>query len=120
MLLFLSCAVLLSLCPGGQIVDFHSCDFMPERWFKLVLCLRTDNQLLYPRLQSRGYSEKKITENIDAEIARVCLDEAEASWPKQMVIELQSENADQLESNAQRTMQWIENHCKQHGIAFKK
>jgi len=65
-----------------------------------------------------GYTEKKITENIDAEIAQVCLDEATSSWPAQMVIELQSENAEQLESNAQRTLQWVENHCKQNGIAF--
>ena len=69
--------------------------------------------------ECRGYSDKKITENIDAEIARVCLDEAQSSWPEQMVIELVSENADQLESNAQRTLTWIENHCKQNGIALK-
>jgi adenylate kinase len=107
------------LATGGQVVDFHSVDFMPERWFKLVLVLRTDNQVLYPRLEKRGYSEKKITENIDAEIAQVCLDEAATSWPKEMVIELPSENADQLESNAQRTLQWVENYCKNNGIAFK-
>jgi adenylate kinase len=106
----------IRLAEGGVIVDFHSCEFMPERWFQLVLVLRTDNQILYPRLLARGYPEKKITENIDAEIARICLDEAENSWPPQMVVELQSEDAEQLESNAQRTLAWMQAYYKQHGI----
>ena len=54
------CSALLCLCglllfAGGQVVDFHSCDFMPERWFQLVIVLRTDNQILYPRLQARSH-----------------------------------------------------------------
>jgi adenylate kinase len=39
--------------PGGKIVDFHSCDIFPERWFDLVIVLRTDNGVLYPRLEAR-------------------------------------------------------------------
>ena len=38
---------------GGNIVDFHSCDLFPERWFDLVLVLRTDNTILYDRLEKR-------------------------------------------------------------------
>jgi hypothetical protein len=33
-----------------------------------------------------------------------------------MVVELRSEDAEQLESNAQRTKTWLDNYCKQHGI----
>lgn len=39
--------------PGGKIVDFHTCEIFPERWFDLVIVLRTDNGVLYPRLESR-------------------------------------------------------------------
>lgn len=39
---------------GGAVVDFHSCEFFPERWFDLVLVLRTDNTLLFDRLVKRG------------------------------------------------------------------
>lgn len=39
--------------PGGGIVDFHGAELFPERWFDLVLVLRTDNTVLYPRLQGR-------------------------------------------------------------------
>ena len=38
---------------GGVIVEYHGCDFFPERWFDAVFVLRTDNTLLYDRLQQR-------------------------------------------------------------------
>ena len=38
---------------GNNIVDHHGCDFFPERWFDLVVVLRTDNGVLYPRLEKR-------------------------------------------------------------------
>ena len=43
----------LQLQDGGVVVDYHSCDFFPERWFDLVVCLRTDNTVLYDRLVKR-------------------------------------------------------------------
>ena len=53
-----------SMQKGGNIVDFHSCDFFPERWFDLVLVLQVDNTTLFDRLKSRGYPQHKIMENI--------------------------------------------------------
>ena len=38
---------------GGNVVDYHSCAFFPERWFQLVVVLKTDNGVLYPRLEGR-------------------------------------------------------------------
>uniref|UniRef100_A0A673GPD7 Adenylate kinase isoenzyme 6 n=1 Tax=Sinocyclocheilus rhinocerous TaxID=307959 RepID=A0A673GPD7_9TELE len=38
---------------GGVIIDYHGCDFFPERWFHIVFVLRTDNTSLYNRLESR-------------------------------------------------------------------
>lgn len=38
---------------GGNIVDYHGCEFFPERWFDIVFVLRTDNSVLYERLQQR-------------------------------------------------------------------
>ena len=38
---------------GGYIVEYHSCDFFPERWFDAVFVLRTDNTVLYNRLEKR-------------------------------------------------------------------
>jgi hypothetical protein len=38
---------------GGNIVDYHGCDFFPERWFDRVAVLQTDNSVLYDRLSRR-------------------------------------------------------------------
>ena len=38
---------------GGILVDYHGCDFFPERWFDLVVVLQTDNSILHDRLTSR-------------------------------------------------------------------
>lgn len=38
---------------GGKIVDFHTCEVFPERWFDLVIVLRADNSVLYGRLEQR-------------------------------------------------------------------
>ena len=31
---------------GGCIVDYHSCEFFPERWFELVIVLSTTTEVL--------------------------------------------------------------------------
>ena len=41
------------LSAGGNIVDYHGCEFFPERWFDIIFVLRTDNSILYDRLQNR-------------------------------------------------------------------
>ena len=38
---------------GGVVLEYHGCDFFPERWFDAVFVLRTDNTILYDRLQQR-------------------------------------------------------------------
>eukprot|EP00472_Partenskyella_glossopodia_P013762 CAMPEP_0197520046 /NCGR_PEP_ID=MMETSP1318-20131121/5348_1 /TAXON_ID=552666 /ORGANISM="Partenskyella glossopodia, Strain RCC365" /LENGTH=174 /DNA_ID=CAMNT_0043071387 /DNA_START=14 /DNA_END=538 /DNA_ORIENTATION=- len=87
---------------GGNIVDFHTCDFFPERWFHLIVVLRSSNDVLFPRLQNRGYKLKKIQENVEAEIMQVVLDEAKESYKKEIVVELQSDSVEQLEANAEK------------------
>ena len=38
---------------AGNIVDHHDCELFPERWFDVVFVLRTDNTILYKRLEER-------------------------------------------------------------------
>ncbi|TNN06911.1 Adenylate kinase isoenzyme 6 isoform 3 [Schistosoma japonicum] len=59
-----------AMSSGGQIIDYHSCEFFPERWFDAVFVLRTDNTILYPRLTSRDYSSKKVSDLIHCEIVQ--------------------------------------------------
>ncbi len=41
------------MAPGGVIVDFHSVEFFPERWFDVVLVLTAETHKLFDRLKAR-------------------------------------------------------------------
>ncbi|KAK3776114.1 hypothetical protein RRG08_046781 [Elysia crispata] len=99
---------------GGNVVDYHSCEFFPERWFDIVFVLRTDNGVLHSRLTERGYNEKKIESNISSEIFQVILDEAKESYAEGIVHELPSNTADELESNLDQIAQWLEDWQSRH------
>ena len=94
------------LGPGGYVVEFHSIDLFPERWFDLVVVLTTDNTELFDRLTRRGYSDKKIEENVTAEIMQVCLDEARESFAREVVVPLSSNTTADCDSNVQRIEAW--------------
>ncbi|KAK9408439.1 coiled coil domain-containing protein [Crotalus adamanteus] len=70
---------------GGVIVDYHSCDFFPERWFNIVFVLRTENSFLYDRLENRGYKGKKLQDNIQCEIFQTIYEEAMSSYKEEIV-----------------------------------
>ena len=94
--------------PGGRVVEYHAAELFPERWFDLVLVLRVDNSVLYGRLEERGYSTRKLQENVEAEIMQVILDEARESYREEIVVELPSNTIEDIESNLARTVAWLE------------
>ncbi|BFZ53883.1 factor activating pos9 [Savitreella phatthalungensis] len=93
---------------GGCIIDWHECGILPESWIDLVVVLRCDHSKLWDRLEARGYALAKIQENNEAEIMQVVLDDARDSFPKEIVIELQSETVDQMEENVDRLCAWVD------------
>lgn len=44
---------------GGASVDDHGWHFFPECWFHIIFVLKTDNSVVYKRLETRDYNEKK-------------------------------------------------------------
>ncbi|XP_063309792.1 adenylate kinase isoenzyme 6 [Pelobates fuscus] len=92
---------------GGVILDYHGCDFFPERWFQIVFVLRTDNSLLYERLESRGYKEKKLQDNVQCEIFQTIYEEAVESYRAEIVHQLPSNSPEDLEQNLDQITQWI-------------
>eukprot|EP00519_Triparma_laevis_P011719 CAMPEP_0182516084 /NCGR_PEP_ID=MMETSP1321-20130603/39522_1 /TAXON_ID=91990 /ORGANISM="Bolidomonas sp., Strain RCC1657" /LENGTH=163 /DNA_ID=CAMNT_0024723615 /DNA_START=82 /DNA_END=570 /DNA_ORIENTATION=+ len=84
---------------GGCVVDFHSCEMFPERWFDLVLVLRANTEVLFDRLTERNYSEKKREENMTAEIMQVVAEEARESYAEEIVHEVQSNTVEDMEGN---------------------
>lgn len=79
-----------------------------------MVVIRCNSTILYDRLQARGYGAKKLEENMDAEIMEVLLQEARDSYDEEIVVELQSDDADQVEENIERIESWIKNWKKDH------
>ena len=98
----------------GCVVDFHVCEIFPERWFDLVLVLRTSTEILFDRLTKRGYSERKRSENMDSEIMQVILEAARESYDTSIVHEVSSNTLEDVESNVERVRQWTRQWIKDH------
>ena len=72
-----------------------------------MVVLRTDSTTLYDRLKARSYPEQKLQENLDSEIMEVLLEEARESYEEEIVVELRSDDADDMDGNLERIMTWI-------------
>lgn len=55
------------------IIEGHFSDIVPENYIDYVFILRCDPDVLYKRLERRGYNKKKIFENIQSEILGNCV-----------------------------------------------
>lgn len=91
---------------GGVVVDYHSCDFFPERWFDLVVVLRARTEVLHERLTKREYSQKKLNDNMQCEIMDVLLTEAKESYKEEIVQDLPSNSIEEMEANVQTLAKW--------------
>ena len=104
---------------GNNIIDWHCCDVFPERVIDLVLVLRTDNTILYDRLKARGYDDKKIEENIDAEIMEVLLNDARECFDDEIIVELQSNEIEDVQKNVDRIVHWLTQWREDHPEGFQ-
>lgn len=102
------------MAKGGNIVDYHGCEFFPERWFDGVFVVRANNTVLYDRLAARGYKGKKLEDNMQCEIFETLLEEAQASYKPEIVIELQNDNEELLEKNIHTITHWIGRWKEEH------
>ncbi|KAM7133166.1 adenylate kinase isoenzyme 6-like [Molossus nigricans] len=91
----------------GVIVDYHSRDFFPERWFHIVFVLKTGNSVLYKRLETMGYNKKKLKDNVQCEIFQIIYEEELASYKDKIVHQLPSSKPD-LEDTINHILKWIE------------
>ncbi|XP_062168125.1 adenylate kinase isoenzyme 6 homolog [Alnus glutinosa] len=92
---------------GGNLVDYHGCDFFPERWFDRVVVLQTDNSVLYDRLSRRGYTGSKHSNNIECEIFQVLLQEAKESYQEDIVVALKSDTIEDITRNVESLTDWV-------------
>lgn len=119
------------------ITDYHICEIFPERYFDLVLVLRTNTEFLYDRYIERNYHQTptnnsiisghnnddsnttattttitpvsaKVTQNLQCEIMNVIYENARNSYASEIVVELSSNTIEDMESNVERVVQWIQ------------
>lgn len=97
---------------GGNIVEYHSCEFFPERWFDMVFVVQCNNTVLYDRLKERGYNEAKIKENIECEIFEMVLNEARESYDESIVVPLLGETESNFVDSIKQITDFIDNFGK--------
>ena len=67
----------IMLSKKGLIIDSHISHLLPSKLVDICIVLTCSNlKKLETRLKRRNYSNKKVKENLDAEIFQVCLMEA--------------------------------------------
>ena len=69
------------------IIDSHLSHYIPKRYVNLCIITKCDLKKLKKRLEKRGYSKRKVRENLDAEIFDVCLMEALINKHKVRIID---------------------------------
>ncbi|KAJ5928001.1 hypothetical protein N7466_006957 [Penicillium verhagenii] len=91
---------------GGYLIDWHACDLFPKSWIDLVVVLRCPSTAVH--------YDQKLQENLDAEIFGVLLEEAREAFDEEIVVELNSEEDGDVDTNCARVAQWVDNWKKQH------
>lgn len=87
---------------AAVLIECHSCGIFEKEALRTlissVLVLTCPTEVLYDRLQARGYAPNKVSENVTCEIMRVCADEAIEIFPHLTVTE--RENASEADGDA--------------------
>ncbi|KAK6936007.1 hypothetical protein RJ641_033037 [Dillenia turbinata] len=83
---------------GGVIVNYHGCDFFPERRFNRVVVLQTDNTLLYDQI-----TRAKLSDNIESKIFQTLLEAAKSSYIEDMEVAIKSETVEDIYQECGRT-----------------
>jgi adenylate kinase len=86
------------------IIDFHSIGFLPAPLVDLVIVLQCDNTVLWDRLVARGYDEKKVKENVEAEIFQESLSEAMDTFDEDKVVPLSNNSGKEKQKNLKKVL----------------
>jgi adenylate kinase len=97
-----------ALKPGGFLVEYHGCEWLASCKIDLVLVLQTETAPLYDRLKARGYSGRKLEENMECEIMQIILDEAYSFFDEKLIWVVPSNNEQDLEENVERVKRFLE------------
>lgn len=80
----------------GLLIDFHSIGFIPRKLVDHVIVVRTETNVLWDRLEKRGYKEAKIKENVQAEIFMESYNEAIDQFDENIVEQRDNNTEDEM------------------------
>lgn len=103
---------------GGNVAEYHSSEFFPERFFQVVFVVRCDTNILFKRLEERGYNAKKIQNNVEYEIFQVGLDEAKSSYRPDIVHEVRGEKEEDTQKGLVMVKDFLDSY-KEKNLRFK-
>lgn len=95
---------------GGNVAEYHSSEFFPERWFQAIYVVRCNTNILFKRLEERGYNSKKIQNNVECEIFQIALDQAYASYKPEIVKEVSGETAESMEEGLALVKEFLDSY----------
>jgi broad-specificity NMP kinase len=102
------------MAEGGRVVEHHSPEMFPERWFDLVLVLRCETEQLFDRLSRRGYGKRKLDENMSAEIVGVVEEEAREAYAREVVHAVPSNSPADVDTAVDQVLLWARNWLADH------
>jgi len=91
---------------GGKLLEYHSSDFFPKEWFDVIFVLQVKTDVLFDRLTKRGYSGKKLEDNLQCEIFQTILEEATETY-SDLVHTLPNNTCEELEENVTNIENWV-------------
>lgn len=77
-------------------------------WTYLILLL----SIIFISVKYRGYTGKKLQDNIQCEIFQTIYEEAMEAYKEEIVHQLHSNTPEDLETNLEQIIQWIEQWMK--------
>lgn len=87
------------IAKGGNVVEYHSSEFFPKRFFQAVYVVQCETNILFKRLEQRGYNATKIRNNIECEIFQVPYEEATSSYDEEIVKAVKGETEEDMKEN---------------------
>ena len=72
---------------NGIVIDSHLSHYLQKRYVDLCIVTKCNLNILKNRLKKRKYNEKKIKDNLEAEIFNVCFEEAREKGHKILIVD---------------------------------
>ena len=72
---------------NGIIIDSHLSNYLQRKYVALCIVTKCNLNILRNRLKKRKYHEKKIKDNLEAEIFNVCFEEAKEKGHKILIVD---------------------------------